>query len=117
MTAYDIDGPGVGGVVGKIGGYVAGEGGKGEGGLVKQLSDFGKHVSEAGTAAASQPIGTALKEYVEHTTPGLKGMVTKTAACIEGAVKAVKAYNQADYEMVQEAQKGADAAPAPKIGK
>ncbi|QXJ24198.1 hypothetical protein AGRA3207_005473 [Actinomadura graeca] len=117
MSVYDIDGPGVGSVVGKVGGYVAGEGGKGDGGLVKQLSDFGDHVGDAGTAAASQPIGAALKEYVEHTRPGLKGMVTKTASCIEGAVKAVKAYNHADYEMVQEAQRQAANAPAPKIGK
>ncbi|WP_433325752.1 DUF6507 family protein [Spirillospora sp. CA-294931] len=117
MARYDIDPPGVGSVVSKVGGYVAGEGGKGEGGLVKQLSNFADHVGNAGTAAASMPIGTALKEYVDHTTPGLKGMVTKTGSCIKGAVDAVKAYNRGDLEMMAEAQRAAANAPAPKIGK
>jgi hypothetical protein len=117
MTAYSIYGPGVASVVGKVGAYAAGEGGDGKGGLAKQIGDFGDHVGEAGTAAASMPIGTALKEYAEHTAPGLKGMVTKTGSCITGAVNAVKAYNRGDYEMVLEAQRNAANAPAPKIGR
>ncbi|MFI0482192.1 DUF6507 family protein [Actinomadura sp. 9N215] len=116
MTNYDIKASGVGSVVSKIGAQLAGEGGDG-GGLVKQLENFGTHVGQAGTAAASMPVGTALKEYVEYTTPGLKGMVTKGGACITGAVNATKAFINGDMEMLAEAQRAAVTAPAPKIGK
>ncbi|QKW35098.1 hypothetical protein HUT06_14535 [Actinomadura sp. NAK00032] len=116
MTAYNIKASGVGSVVSKVGGHLAGEGGEGGGGLVKQLENFGTHVGEAGTAASSMPVGTALKEYVEYTTSGLKGMVTKGGACITGAVEATKAYINGDMEMLAEAQRTAVNAPAPKIG-
>ena len=115
MTAYSIQASGVGSVVSKVGVLLAGEGGEG-GGLVKQLEDFGTHVGEAGTAAASMPVGTALKEYVEYTTAGLKGMVSKGGACVTGAVEATKAYINGDMEMLAEAQRTAVNAPAPKIG-
>ena len=113
---YSIEASGVGTVVTKVAAHLAGEGGEGDGGLVKQLENFGTHVEEAGTAASSMPVGTALKEYVEYTTPGLKGMVTKGGACITGAVEATRAYIKGDMEMLEEAQRNAVNAPAPKIG-
>lgn len=117
MSAYDIDPPGVASVVTKVAGHVAGEGGTGGGGLVKQLENFGTHVGQAATAASSQPVGTALQEYVEYTTPGLRGMVSKAGACITGAVEATKAYINGDMEMLAEAQRNAVNAPAPRIGR
>lgn len=116
MTYYDIKASGVDSVVSKVGALLVGEGGE-SGGLVKRLEDFGTHVGQAGAAAASMPVGTALKEYVEYTTPGLKGMVTKGGACINGAVVATKAFVNGDLEMLVEAQRAAVNAPAPRIGK
>ncbi|MFD0686802.1 DUF6507 family protein [Actinomadura fibrosa] len=117
MSKWDIDPGGVASVVQKVGAQVGGADGKGGGGLVKQIEDFGDHVGDAGTAASSMPIGTALKEYVTHTSPGLKGMVSKSASCLTGAVKATKAYINGDLEMAAEAQRTAVDAPAPRIGK
>jgi Family of unknown function (DUF6507) len=117
VSSYDIDPPGVATVVTAVGGLVAGEGGSGDGGLVKQLETFGTHVGEAGTAASSMPIGTALEEYMAYTTPGLRGMVSKAGSCITGAVEATKAYINGDMEMLAEAQRNAVNAPAPRIGR
>ncbi|MBA9006719.1 DUF6507 family protein [Thermomonospora cellulosilytica] len=115
MSAWDISPSEVGAVVTTVGGYVGdGEGG---GGLIGHIEDFASHVEEAATAAASMPIGTALQEYVAHTSPGLRGMVSKTASCIRGAVEATRAYVNGDLDMAAEAQRAAVNAPAPRIGR
>ncbi|GAB2834445.1 hypothetical protein GCM10027176_43510 [Actinoallomurus bryophytorum] len=103
---WDIDPPGVKSVVTKVAGHVTDGHGGGET-LEHHLKDFGDHLENAGNSAASAPIGTALKEFVEHYTPTLKGMATKTGSCIKGAVDATKAYIQGDLEMAAEAQKKA----------
>ncbi|RAY13171.1 hypothetical protein DPM19_22030 [Actinomadura craniellae] len=99
-------------MVAKLGGHVTGEGG-----LIKELESFGGHVEDAAVAAASMPIGTALKEFVEHYSPGLKAMVNKTGSVVTGAVKATMAYLEANREMAEEAQRNAINAPAPRIGR
>lgn len=105
-NGWDIKPPGVKSVVTKVGGHVTDGHGGGDT-LEHHLNDFGDHLQNAGDAAASGPIGTALKEFVDHYGPGLQGMVTKTGSCIQGAVDATKAYIQGDLEMAAEAQKKA----------
>jgi hypothetical protein len=103
---WDIHPAGVKSVVTKVAGHVT----DGHGGgvtLEHELKDFGDHLQNAAVAAASEPIGTALKEFVEHYSAGLKSMATKTGSCITGAVGATKAYIQGDLEMAAEAQKKA----------
>ncbi|SEF44209.1 hypothetical protein SAMN04489712_10134 [Thermomonospora echinospora] len=114
MTGWNIAPGEVANVVTTVGGYI-GDADGGDG-LVGQIEDFARHVEDAAMAASSMPIGTALKEYVTHTSPGLKGMVTKTASCVTGAVQATKAYINGDLEMAAEAQRNAVDAPAPRIG-
>jgi hypothetical protein len=103
---WDISPPGVQSVVTKVGGHVTDGHGGGET-LEHHLKDFGDHLENAGNGAASSPINTALKEFVDHYSPTLKGMATKTGSCIKGAVDATKAYIQGDHEMAVEAQKKA----------
>jgi hypothetical protein len=110
MSSWDIDPPGVSGVVTRVAGHVtAGEGGGGGDGktLQQKVTDFGNHIEDAGTGAASAPIGTALMEFVEHYSPTIKGMGTKTGSCIRGAVAATRAYIDGDLEMAAEAQRNA----------
>jgi hypothetical protein len=105
-NGWDIQPAGVKSVVTKVGGHVT-DGHGGGNTLEGELKNFGDHLQNAANAAASGPIGTALKEFVEHYSPGLKGMATKTGSCIKGAVDATKYYIQGDLEMAAEAQKKA----------
>jgi hypothetical protein len=116
VTRYDIDASGVSTVVSKVGGHIAGDNGQGRGALSEQLENFGTHVGEAATAAASTPIGTALQEFLAYVNPELAGMVERTVACIDGAVTATEAYIDGDLQMVETAQRNAVSAPAPSIG-
>jgi Family of unknown function (DUF6507) len=106
MSGWNIHPAGVKSVVTKVGGHVTDGHGGGDT-LEHHLKDFGDHIEHAGTAAASSPIGTALKEFVEHYSPSLKGMASKTGSCIKGAVDATKFYIQGDLEMAAEAEKKA----------
>ncbi|MDN3358846.1 DUF6507 family protein [Actinomadura sp. DC4] len=106
MSGWRIDPPGVKSVVTKVGGHVTDGHGGGDT-LEHHFADFGVHLQNAGTGTASSPINTALKEFVEHYTPTLKGMATKTGSCVKGAVDATKAYIQGDLEMAAEAQRKA----------
>lgn len=103
MSAWDIDPAGVKSVVTKVAGHVTDGHGGGDT-LEHHVTDLGTHIENAANAAASSPIGTALKEFVEHYSPALKGMATKTGSCIQGAVDATKAYIQGDLEMAAEAE-------------
>lgn len=106
MGKWNIEPAGVKSVVTKVAGHVTDGHGGGDT-LEHHLKQFGDHIEDAGTAAASSPIGTALKEFVEHYSPTLKGMATKTGGCIRGAVDATKYYIQGDLEMAAEAQRKA----------
>jgi hypothetical protein len=103
---WNIDPAGVKSVVTKVAGHVTDGHGGGDT-LESHAKDLADHIGEAGTSAASNPIGTALKEFVEHYAPTLKGMATKTGNCIQGAVDATKHYIQGDLEMAADAQKNA----------
>ena len=115
MASWDIDPPGVSKVVTTVGGHVVGPDGKGGSGLAKEIKDFGTHVGNAAESAASMPVGTALKEFVEHYSKNLKAMADKTGSCASGAVEATKAYINGDHEMALEAQQKAVDAPAPQL--
>ncbi|SKA10393.1 hypothetical protein SAMN02745673_02468 [Marinactinospora thermotolerans DSM 45154] len=105
MSGWDIQAPAVGTVMTTVGGYVGGE--DGEGGLVAAIDALGTHVEEAGTAADSGPIGTALAEFLEEYGTTLQGMVAKTASAITGCTDATTAYLDGNLEMAAEAQNNA----------
>ena len=90
----------------RVGGHVTDGHGGGDT-LERHLKDFGQHLENAGNGAASSPINAALKEFIDHYSPTLKRMATKTGSCIKGAVGATKAYIHGDLEMAAEAQKKA----------
>jgi hypothetical protein len=104
MSSWNIDPAGVRSVVTRVGGYVTDGNGGGDT-LEHHAKDLGDHIEDAAVAAQSNPIGTALKEFVEHYAPTVKGMATKTGRCIEGAVEATRYYIKADLEMAAEAQR------------
>ena len=87
MPSWDIEPSGVSSVVTTVAGHVTAEGG-GQKTLQQHVTDFGNHIQDAGEGAASEPIAIALKEFIEHYAPTIKGMGTKTASCITGAVTA-----------------------------
>ncbi|KIH96659.1 hypothetical protein LP52_23805 [Streptomonospora alba] len=102
MSAWDIQPTEVNGILQTVGGHVGGE--DGEGGLVAKIDTFGEHVSEAGAAAASGPIGTALEEFVGEYGPALQEMVLKSGSCIQGCVDATSAYLNGNLQMAADAQ-------------
>ncbi|GAA4939231.1 hypothetical protein GCM10023224_20840 [Streptomonospora halophila] len=102
MSGWDIQAPEVSGVMQTVGGHV--NGGDGEGGLVAKIETFGGHVGDAGTAAASGPIGTALEEFVGEYGPSLEEMVLKSGSCIKGCVDATSAYLDGNLQMASDAQ-------------
>jgi hypothetical protein len=106
MSSWDIDPAGVKSVVTKVGGHVTDGHGGGDT-LEHHFKDFGDHMQNAAEGAASGPIGTALKEFVDHYSPALKSMASKTGSCVQGAVEATKDYIQGDLEMAAQAQKKA----------
>ncbi|MDA0565004.1 DUF6507 family protein [Streptomonospora sp. S1-112] len=106
MTTWDIEAPQVNEVVQTVGGHVGGD--DGTGGLVAKIETFGGHIQEAGTAAASGPIGTALEEFVTEYGGTLESMVLKTAAAINGCVKATGYYLEGNLQMAADAQSNAD---------
>ncbi|QBI52218.1 DUF6507 family protein [Streptomonospora litoralis] len=102
MTTWDIQPTEVNGIVQTVGGHVGG--GDGEGGLVAKIETFGNHVQDAGTAAASGPIGTALEEFVGEYGTTLQEMVLKSGSCIRGCVDATSAYMNGNLQMASDAQ-------------
>lgn len=105
MSNWDIQVSEVNGVMQTVGGHVSG--GDGEGGLVAKIDTFGGHIGDAGSAAASGPIGTALEEFVGEYGDTLKDMVLKSASCIRGCVDATSAYMNGNLEMASDAQSNA----------
>ncbi|MUL43268.1 hypothetical protein FZ103_19205 [Streptomonospora sp. PA3] len=102
MSKWDIQVSEVNGVVQTVGSHVAGA--DGEGGLVAKIETFGTHIGEAGTAAASGPIGTALEEFVGEYGTTLQEMVLKSGSCIKGCVDATTAYLNGNLQMASDAQ-------------
>ncbi|GAB3439235.1 hypothetical protein GCM10027570_03270 [Streptomonospora sediminis] len=102
MSAWDIQAPEVNVVVQNVGAHVSGE--DGSGGLVAKIESFGTHIGDAGTAAASGPIGTALEEFVGEYGDKLQGMVLKSGSCIRGCVDATSAYLNGNLQMASDAQ-------------
>jgi hypothetical protein len=99
---WDIDTVTVNGILQSVGTHAGGE--DGSGGLAGMLTSFNGHIEAAGTAAASNPIGTALVEFVTHYSDDLSGMVTKTGSAIKGCVDACGFYLDGDYTMAADAQ-------------
>ncbi|WP_243716152.1 DUF6507 family protein [Actinomadura darangshiensis] len=111
MSGWDIEPRGVGSILIKVLGLVEDP----DDGLEKVVGDVFKHVGEAGTAAMSEPIATALGEYAKYAEPQLNGMVSTTGRCVSGTYEAVKAYIDGDLEMAAEAQEKAAGVGVPRI--
>ncbi|GAB3453161.1 hypothetical protein GCM10027570_32090 [Streptomonospora sediminis] len=105
MSGWDISAEGVSSVLSTVGGHVGDE--EMTEGLTGEIDTFGNHVQSAGEQAASEPIGLALEEFVDHIRPKLWGMVGRTASAISGCGEATSAYMNGDLEMAAEAQGGA----------
>ncbi|WP_131099396.1 DUF6507 family protein [Streptomonospora litoralis] len=102
MSGWDISPEGVGSVLTSVGGYVGDE--AMTEGLTGQIEDFGKHLQDAAEDAASEPIATALDEFLDHFGPKMWGMVGRTSSAIGGAGEATKAYMNGNLDMAEEAQ-------------
>lgn len=109
---WDIDPAGVKGVVTRVAGLVTDGHGGGDT-LEHRVTAFGNHIVDAANAAASSPVGTALKEFAAHYGPILKNMAATTGNCVNGAVEATKYYINGDLEMAAAAERRASQAPPP----
>ncbi|WP_311765498.1 DUF6507 family protein [Streptomyces zingiberis] len=113
MPGWDIDVGGVQGVLTQVG-EVAGK-------LEKQAATYSENMESAaasagtiaggGEAPAMGLVGAALAEFATKTQDDLMFVGARAGKSLTGAVEAVKAYNQGDFDMAAAAQREALKAP------
>lgn len=101
MGTWDIDPPGVKGVVDRT--ITAAEG------FETHLTTYGNNLSSAAKNGGSGIVATALQDFANHHEAGIKAMVNQTTKSLTGAVNATKAYVDGDLEMAANAQRNASA--------
>ncbi|GGQ71400.1 DUF6507 family protein [Couchioplanes azureus] len=103
MSRWDIDPPGVAGVVTRTG-----EAAKG---FETAATKYGAALEGAAGACGSEIVAGALAGFAQHKAPAMKAVVERTGRALTGAVNATKAYIDGDLEMARTAQANAVAPP------
>lgn len=105
MSGWDISPDGVSAVLTEVGTELGDE--DQTSGLSGHTKTLGEDIGEAAGTAASQPIATALKEFVEAYKDDLQKMTAVTSSAIGGCSAAVTAYMDGDLDMARESQNNA----------
>ncbi len=103
MSKWNIDPPGVSGVVTRTGEVAKG--------FQTAATNYGNALEGAAQACGSEIVAGALVGFAEHNTAPMKAVVDRTTQALTGAVNATKAYIEGDLEMARTAQANAAAAP------
>lgn len=105
MAYWDIDPPGVRGVLGKTAGIARGFEG--------DLAGLGQASQDAAAQTDSPLVNQALTDYTQSQQQDTSALFDRAAAGLRGAAEATRAYTDGDREMVLNAQRHAAAAPDP----
>ena len=103
MSKWDIDPPGVSGVVTRTG--------ERAGGFDTARTAMGNALSGAAGSCGSEIVAGALAGFAQHISPSIDGVTRLTGRILTAAVDATKAYVAGDLEMAATAQSNAGAAP------
>jgi hypothetical protein len=105
MAAWDIDPPGVSGVVLRT--KTVAEDFEGE------LTSIQTALTGGAEGSASEIVYSAVAGYSTHVAPEITFVVHRTGQVMTAAVNATNAYLRGDLEMAARAQRSATAAPPP----
>jgi len=105
VSSWDIDPPGVQGVVSRTEGVAKDFEG--------QMTKLEAALSGAAMQSSSEIVGEALAGFAEANKAQIQFVFTRTGACLNAAVQATNAYVQGDLAMAANAQKSAAVAPQP----
>ncbi|MCY9787066.1 DUF6507 family protein [Nocardiopsis sp. EMB25] len=112
MSGWNIDAPGVGGVINTVITQL----GDGEGsGLDGSVRDAQEGILDAATSAVSAPVEAELFNLLEHVGALSEEMFGRAGSALEGCADAVDAYLVGNYEMAEEAQRNAGVIDEPDI--
>ncbi|CAL9519896.1 hypothetical protein SUDANB121_03833 [Nocardiopsis dassonvillei] len=104
MSTWDIDPPGVGGVLTEV--FTTLGDGSGDA-LDGTMNTMAEEILAAATASCSAPVQNELYNFLEHYSGLAEAMVTRAGSAMEGCSLAVDAYLAGDLEMAEEAQNNA----------
>ncbi|WP_017591981.1 DUF6507 family protein [Nocardiopsis potens] len=104
MSKWDIDAPGVQGVLNAVVAVLGESEGEGLGGALQKAGDG---LVDSAANAVSFPIESALYKYVEEYGGRAEKMAGRAASALGGCADAVNAYLTGDLEMAEEAQSNA----------
>lgn len=102
MSKWDIDPPGVSGVVTRTG--------ERAGGFEDATTSMSTALQGAATACGSEIVADALAGFSEHIGPSITAVAQRTGRILKGAVDATNAYVDGDLTMAATAQSNATAA-------
>ncbi|TQN30187.1 hypothetical protein FHX37_0048 [Haloactinospora alba] len=105
MSGWDISPEGVSAVLTDVGTELGDE--DQTSGLSGHTKTLGEDIAEAAEVAASEPIATALEEFVDAYRDYLRKMTAITSSAISGCSTAVTAYMDGDTDMARESQSNA----------
>ena len=101
MSRWDIDAPGVSGVVTRTGERAAG--------FETSTTSTSNALGGAATSCGSEIVADALAGFSEHIGPDITAVAERTGRIMKAAVDATKAYVAGDLEMAATAQANAAA--------
>ncbi|GAB3564379.1 DUF6507 family protein [Spelaeicoccus albus] len=107
MTSWDIDVPGVSGVLKKVSGLAED--------YESQVKKLQTHLKGAAVACKGGPVPARLQGLAEdELVPAVKDVAGRTKNALTGTSDAVKAYVRGDLDMAANAQQNAGKAPTPQ---
>ncbi len=108
MSRWDIDPPGVAGVVERTAGRAQG--------FETARASIGAALGGAAGACGSEIVAAALSGFSGHIAPSVTAVVQQTGSILNGALAATRAYVDGDLEMAATAQANAATAPPGTVG-
>ncbi|MFI6578361.1 DUF6507 family protein [Nocardiopsis sp. NPDC050513] len=104
MSGWNIDAPGVGGVLNAVLTHLGDGEGSGLDGTVGRVQEG---IVDAAASAVSAPVEAELFNLLEHVGALSGEMFARAGSALEGCANAVDAYLVGNHEMAEEAQRNA----------